>query len=99
MTDAQINALAARQGLEGVLVLGTEPGGPAERAGLRPAEVTPDGRLAPGDVVVAIDGAEIVTVEDLEAALERLRPGENATLTVLRDGRRLSLEIAVEPGG
>src|SRR5690606_27035122 len=43
--DPQLNAIAAAQGLEGVLVLGIVPDSPAEAAGLEPARFTRDGRI------------------------------------------------------
>jgi S1-C subfamily serine protease len=96
--DAQINAAALRQGLEGVLVLGLVPGSAAERAGLRPARLTPDGRLVPGDRVVALDDIPVATVEDLNAALDDRRVGDTVTLTLLRGGERVRLELELEPG-
>ena len=45
--DERVNALARRQGIEGVLVLGVSPGSPAAEAGLRPARLSSDGSHAP----------------------------------------------------
>src|SRR5919106_902960 len=95
--DPQINALAARQGLEGALVLGITPGSAAERAGLRPARLTPDGRIVPGDVIVGLDGTEIATANDLYAALEQHTAGETVRVEVIRDGAPLTLETVLDP--
>jgi serine protease DegQ len=54
-----------------------QPGSGADRAGIRP-----------GDVIVALDGKRIETVEDLFAELNERRPGDRVAITVVRDGER-----------
>jgi len=53
------------------------PGGPADRAGLRP-----------GDIVVAADGRPITSAEELIVAIRKHAPGQQMTLTYLRQGKR-----------
>ncbi len=98
-TDPQIDALAARQGLKGVLVLRVRPGSGADRAGLRPAQLLRDGRLVPGDVITGIDGNPVANTDDLTAALETRAAGDRVTVDFLRDGRPLSAEIMLDAGG
>jgi S1-C subfamily serine protease len=98
-TDPQIDALAARQGLEGVLVLRVRPGSGADRAGLRPAQLLRYGRLVPGDVITGIDGRPVATADDLAAALETRAPGDRVTVDFLRDGRPMSAEVTLDAGG
>ena len=94
--DPHINALAARQGLEGVLILGVVPDTPAARGGLRPAQMTRDGAIVPGDVIVAIDDAPVTTVDDLLAELEQRAVGETVEVTIRRDGQRTQIEFTLE---
>lgn len=54
--------------------------------------------LRAGDIVLAVDGREVLDAAELEALLRRVPPGANATLTVWRDGQRLSLRIT-RPSG
>lgn len=82
----QINRLAAMQGLEGVLILGVEPGSPAVAAGLRPARQDASGRLVPRDIIVGIEDRAVVTSADLRDALDAYAPGDRVTIRVLRDG-------------
>ena len=97
-TDPRADALARRQGIEGVLILGVTPGSAAEAAGLRAARLTADGRLAPGDVIVGLGGSEVTSVEELRALLDLHRAGDRVPLTVLRDGEPVELEVTLGRG-
>ncbi|MBB5691560.1 PDZ domain-containing protein [Roseomonas alkaliterrae] len=97
--EQQINAaLAARLGIEGVFVLDVEPGSAAEKAGIRPGRLTREGGFAPGDVILALGGRPLRGVPDLLAALDRLEPGAEVTLTLLREGRRIELPVVLDAG-
>jgi S1-C subfamily serine protease len=77
---------------EGLVVSDVTGGSPADDAGVREARSIDRGAPRGGDVLLAIDGTPLAETADLTAALERLDPGEEVELTVLRDGRRLTLE-------
>ncbi|MBW8270246.1 trypsin-like peptidase domain-containing protein [Caldovatus sp. SYSU G05006] len=95
--EEQVNAaLSARLGIEGVFVLAVEPGSPAERAGIRPAQFTRDGAFRVGDVIVALGGRPVRRVADLLNALDRSEPGQTVPVTLLRNGERI--EVAVTLG-
>lgn len=96
--DPRADALAARAGIEGALILRVHPGSPAEAAGLRAARITADGRLDPGDVIVGVDGTEIQDTSDLFAALDLRRAGDTIELHVLRDGKRIRVEVTLAGG-
>jgi len=93
--DARVNAAVNRQGLEGVLILGLRPGGPAARAGLEPARIDRAGRIVPGDVIVSVDGEPVRTVDDLLAQFDRRAEGDAVRLTLRRgrQEREVSLEL------
>ncbi len=94
--DASVDALARRRGIEGVVILGVDPGSPADRAGLRPATRGPGGSIRPGDVIQGLDGRDIAGEADLQAALDAHAPGDEVRLRLLRDGR--PAEVAVTLG-
>jgi S1-C subfamily serine protease len=97
--EHQLNvALAERYGIEGVFVLEVERGSPAARAGFRPARLGRDGAFEPGDVIVAVDGRPVPRVADLLNALDRLAPGAEVTVTLMRDGRRQEVRVVLEAG-
>ncbi|MER3400200.1 MAG: 2-alkenal reductase [Thermoflexus sp.] len=90
----------------GLLTVQVVPGGPADRAGLRGATQRVRTRFGEvflgGDLVVAIDGRPLRTVDELVIYLENhKRVGETVTLTILRDGRSQTLEVRLgeRPGG
>lgn len=78
-------------GVRGVLVLDVPRGSPAERAGIKPTVRSFNG-VELGDIIVGINGAKVSGEADLFANVEKYKPGETITVTVLRsageqDGR------------
>jgi S1-C subfamily serine protease len=66
----------------GVLVLGVEPGGPAERTGLQE-----------GDVIVGLDDHPVAGIDALHRLLTEERVGVWTRLTILRGDDKLVLDI------
>ena len=79
----------------GVLVVGVDPGGGAAEAGLRGTALSRNGRQVTqvGDVIQAIDGAPVTSQGELRAVLDRYRPGDRVTVTILRDGEVTEVAI------
>jgi S1-C subfamily serine protease len=81
---------------QGVLVQQVVPGSPADGV-LRGITGTEEVRGVEvpvgGDVILAIDGQRILTGEDLSSYLTQTSPGETVTMTILRDGERIEVEI------
>ena len=75
---------------QGIAATNVAPGGPAEEAG-----------VAPGDVLLAIDGRAITSVGDVIAAHHAGREGTQLTYTILRLGSRevRSVDLAPVPAG
>jgi len=94
-TIADANDLDAARG---VLVVQTEAESPAENA-LRESDGVEriDGVPVPagGDVVLAIDGDPVNSPEALQSRLAVLRPGDEVTLTILRDGAEMEVEVTL----
>lgn len=79
---ARQKGVAASQ--SGALVATVEAGSAAERAGLKV-----------GDVVVAVGGAPVRNSSDLRNKIGLLRIGDQVELSVLRDGRSISIRATV----
>lgn len=75
---------AKQVGVSGVLVLDVSPNGGAANAGLRGTNRDAFGRIVLGDVIVAINGQPLTTVEDLLAAFDDRQVGETVRVTVKR---------------
>ena len=73
------------QDAKGALVAGVTSDSPASRAGFRQ-----------GDVIVQLNGANIEDSRDLSRDVARLRAGERASFTVLRDGAKHTLSAVIE---
>jgi S1-C subfamily serine protease len=98
-TEEQLNAaLSARLGIQGVFVLEVEPGSAAERAGIRPARLGREAGFQTGDVIVSLGGRPVRRVADLLAALDRHAPGDAVSVTVLRDGATVDLNVTLDAG-
>ena len=97
VTSAQANAAIMRQmGVKGVLILEVEEGSAAAAAGLRGSRVRADGAIVPGDVLQAVDGVEVGSLEALARLLDDKRIGDRVALRILRNGRPLQVTVALE---
>jgi serine protease Do len=94
---AQAMHLPATQ--RGVMVEKVERGSPADQAGLRGADKTivVDGFRVPvgGDIVVAFDDKPVTQVQDLQTFVRRAQPGQTVKLTIVRQGKRMRLQITL----
>ncbi len=72
----------------GARVAAVEPGSAAEEAGLQP-----------GDVITRIDDRPVTTSTELTAAVRSRTPGEEATLTVQRDGESVTVDVTLGSTG
>lgn len=88
--------LTRELGLTGVLIVDVVPGSPAAKAGIRPTMRGALGRVKLGDVIIAIDGKKIESVNDLFLLLEQYKVGDMITIAVLRDGKRRQVKVTLE---
>ena len=82
--------------VRGVAVVSVDDRGPAKDAGLRPA-TTPAGADVPrgGDIIVAVDGREVDDMADVSRAVSSRAVGDPLSLTVLRDGARVTVRVTL----
>ena len=82
-------------GVRGLVVIGVEPGSPAEIAGLRGARMTEGGNLLIGDIILSLGGIQVEDTETLLDALERHSVGEQVPLRLLRDNQEQEVEVTL----
>lgn len=68
----------------GAVVTGVGPGTPADAAGLRR-----------GDIITAIDGTEVRSMQELAGRIQRFSPDDTVTLTVARGPETMELEVTL----
>jgi serine protease Do len=68
----------------GVLVQEVQPGGPADRAGLKP-----------GDIITTIDGRPVKDGDDLVNEIASRKPGSTVRLGYLRDGKPSDTTVTI----
>ncbi|WKZ43151.1 MAG: trypsin-like peptidase domain-containing protein [Anaerolineales bacterium] len=82
----------------GAYVVSVVPGSPADKAGIRAGD-TPtsiNGLNAGGDLIIAFDGKEVKTFDDLLSYLITTKsPGDTVVLTVLRDGKPVDVTVTL----
>ena len=66
----------------GVYIGEVSKSGAADKAGIKA-----------GDVLIAIDSTKITNPASVQEAVSRFSPGDNAVVTVLRDGKELKLDV------
>ena len=97
---ALTQATASQLGLsvnKGVYIVSVVANGPAEKAGLKAGSSNADGTLAAGgDVITAVDGKAIASVEDLSAYISTKSVGDKVNLTVLRNGQSITVQVTLD---
>jgi 2-alkenal reductase len=82
----------ARAGVEGVIIIRTTPGSPAERARLRGLDISA-GTI--GDVIVGVNGKPVRRLAELTEAFEPLKLPSTVQLDVLRGSERRTVSVEV----
>ena len=83
--------------LQGVLVEEVVQDSPADSAGLLGGNTQSDinGRtvLVGGDIILSFESEPVARMEDLGALVREAQPGQEVTITLLREGREVSVEV------
>jgi serine protease Do len=94
---AQATGLTADQ--QGILVEQVELGSPADNAGLRgsfkPTIIAGHQMAVGGDVIIGVDGQPVSRMEELQTFIQQAQPGQEITLTLLRDGKQIEVPLTL----
>ena len=86
--------LASAVGLpQGVYITGIFRGSPAAEVGLVPFSTVGDS--ARGDVITAVDGRTVDSIEAMVSYFNQVEPGDRVTLSVFRNGGNIEIEVAL----
>ncbi len=82
---------------QGLLIERAIPGGPAAQAGIHGGTRSVLAGMRElrigGDVLVAINGKPITTQSELNIWLNRSKPGDTVTVTVIRNGKKMDIQV------
>ncbi len=94
---------------QGLLIARLVPGGPAEKAGLSGPKVIRQRRQegpfvyestridrTAADLIIGVDGRRVRTPEEFLNAIEAHRPGDEAVVTVFRDGKEVDVRVKLD---
>lgn len=91
------DTVARRWGIKGLIIAKVARGGSAERAGLRGIRETGPGRIEIGDILVAVEGKPVETVDDLMDAMEKHKVGDRVKVdVVMRNKKRQSVDVTLQ---
>ena len=96
---------------KGLLVATLIPGGPAEQGGMRGFKVVKEKKhqgpfsyetqtidRSAADLIVAVNGQPTLTADDFLSAIDAFHPGEEAVITVRREGREVPVRVRLSAG-
>ncbi len=89
--------LVRRLGLDGALILTISPNTSAEKAGLRATRRDDSGKVALGDLIVAVDGEPVRTSDDLFRIIDKHKVGDQVPLTIVREGKKMDVQVHLDP--
>ncbi|HVH64574.1 MAG TPA: trypsin-like peptidase domain-containing protein [Candidatus Acidoferrum sp.] len=91
LTAATASQLGITREQSGVLVVDVVGNGPAARAGLQGSGQAD----ASDDIITAIDGHQITTIDQLQQYLDTKKVGDRVTLSVTRNDQHLSIAVTL----
>ncbi len=87
--------MTAAAGVKGVAVYAVYDGTPAALAGMEGLKMSRRGELLFGDIIIAVNSVPVETIEELQAILDPLSPGDAVDLKLRREGQVRDLRVAL----
>lgn len=96
--DAQLNQIIKSKAIDrqGVLIRSVLPDSAAAKAGMKPTLRKEEEGILWGDLIVAIEGKNIKTSQDLFDALKKHRVGDEISVTVYWQGKERKLKVTLQ---
>ena len=84
----------------GFLVETVEPGSAADKAGIRGGSLPVlwglQEMILGGDIIIAVNGRQILSLADAQDVVRELKIGETVKVTLLRDGEPMEVSAVIE---
>lgn len=90
------DTMARRWGIKGVIIGKVGRGSSADRAGLRGVRETVNGRIELGDILVAVEGKPVGTMDDLMDEMEKYKVGDRVKVDVMRNNKRQTVDVTLQ---
>jgi S1-C subfamily serine protease len=87
--------ITKRWDIDGVVIMKVTPRGPAAEAGLRGLRRDEYAHIHLGDVIVAIDGHQVHSPNDMYAILGKHQIGDTVTVTIEREDQRQDVKVTL----
>jgi S1-C subfamily serine protease len=87
---------AQRWGVDGIIIRSVPRGSAGARADLEGLRSDRLGRVALGDVIVAVDGKAVKNFDELYRALEPHKPGDRVKVRVTNGGRERDVNVVLD---
>lgn len=87
---------------KGLLIAELKPDGPAAKAGLRGPKITRSRRgpfvveridKSAADLIVAIDGEKVKSIDDFLSYVDQKKPGDQVVVTIIRGGQKMEVPL------
>lgn len=88
-----------RYGVQGVAIVRTYRGFPADTAGMIGAQRGARGEVLLGDIITHVDGTAVRNNDDFLSAMERLKVGDEITVRTLRGQREMTFTVVLSENG
>lgn len=93
------SAMELPEDTAGVLIQTITAESPADEAGLRgsykPVEIDGQEVMVGGDVIIRVDRQAVTSIEELVDVINASEPGDEVSLSILRDGRTLRISVTL----
>ncbi|SER33057.1 serine protease, S1-C subfamily, contains C-terminal PDZ domain [Nitrosomonas sp. Nm51] len=97
--DGKFNErLTSTINVSGIVILGVGRDSAAEAAGFKGAVISPDGEITPRDIIIAINGEPVDSVEKLLSIIDGYRVGDTIQVRILRDEQEIEVPVTLQPG-
>jgi S1-C subfamily serine protease len=90
------DAMAKRWGVKGLIIGKVSRGSGAEREGLKGARETVVGRVELGDIITAVDGKPVRTLEELMDVMDRHKVNDQVAVEILRGTRHERVSVTLQ---